>query len=295
METVDEEALIREIAEDFSALNEKLWEGHGEPPPSTLFHYTSTGAFVGIGSSKKLFLTDMLASTDQSELHYGVDVAIEALGGLPRDAFIDNLEAYLKNTKTLGYGILIYEYAVCFCEGDDVLTQWRGFAAGAGVAIGFDFGELYSRSRAGEFALTKMLYRKDEQLRIATEIAKRGQYWFGNIPPKLHSKKTADKFMLQVAKAMLVSILLFKHEAFSSEQEWRVFRLSNAKDRAGKVNFSLRSGAIIPYLEMDLRETSIKTIRCSPGHWSKSALHGVRELAATFGPDIAVDRSKLPL
>jgi hypothetical protein len=124
----------------------RSWEAlHAEPPP-TLFHYTTAEGLLGIMQKRGLWATHMRFLNDFTDLSYGARMVrselerFRAPGRRPgeiarrifgevRDgllAMLDDCEAKTKH------------FIVCFCESDDLLSQWRGYASvGGGFALGF--------------------------------------------------------------------------------------------------------------------------------------------------------------
>jgi hypothetical protein len=100
----------------------------------TLYHYCSTASFHAITQSHALWLSSLSLSNDTME---GKLVA----RAIARLAERDSLES--KGFRLLQRIIVLLELAFdglgfCLSEKDDLLSQWRGYAADAtGVSIGF--------------------------------------------------------------------------------------------------------------------------------------------------------------
>ena len=112
-------------------------------PPELLFHYTSVEGFIGIITSKTLWASDMLSLNDAAEASYATNLIFETLTAhhseIPSEA--------VANLKTqLNYLFPSYTpFIACFCEQDDLLSQWRGYGnQGEGLAIGFSVPWLLS-------------------------------------------------------------------------------------------------------------------------------------------------------
>jgi hypothetical protein len=185
-------------------------------------------------------------------------------------------------------------YAICFCAGDDVLTQWRGYSPAGGCAIGVDFKELKHKAKDG-FVLGKMLYDRDKQ----REIIKRIMGCVRRLRPRVlkagepgaEDLDVAVAFVLAFMLCLFSSALQFKHPALSSEDEWRLF----TPNKPDNTRFRARGNAIIPYIELPFEPSLITQIRRSPGVWSRSAAYGVERLAKSLGGHVVVDESDLPL
>jgi hypothetical protein len=95
--------LIPEIAASFRTRREELWPEE-QNPPTTLFHYTSADGLVGIASNRKFFLTDVLSSSDRSEIVYGTDLAIEALREHAHHPLCEKILATYREHRLAGLG-----------------------------------------------------------------------------------------------------------------------------------------------------------------------------------------------
>lgn len=67
-------AFRSKVRDNLDQLYLELWQECTPSEPAQLFHYTSTQALVGIAEKRELFLSDMLAITDQSEIRHGIEV-----------------------------------------------------------------------------------------------------------------------------------------------------------------------------------------------------------------------------
>jgi hypothetical protein len=292
------QTLMNEVEADLTdflnaIIKERVFE------PKLLYHYTSIEGLVGIVSTRKFFLSDMMASTDQSEIRYGLNVVREVLKDQSKNLVAAKLlEGFPETELWWGIGRHLFVHAVCFCATNDVLTQWRGYSPVGGAAISLNFGELRLRADHGEFALGPMFYGNDVQQALVKRMLTRGEEHLRRLPfafSDMYAAEVADAgndLLFRVAQRLLILALYFKHPAFASEQEWRVFSVETDDPRGLK--FRIRGGAIAPYVELPFEPSLISEIRCSPGNWSRSALYAVERLAKSLG-DVRVTRSDLPL
>lgn len=296
--TDQEKQLMAEINHELDRCYEQCWAEHVSNEPNLLFHYTSTEGLVGIVTSKTFFLSDMMASTDQTEIRYGLDIVQDVrrqlLGERGSDPFLEPFLTF----NGAGLGDSWFVHAICFCAKDDVLTQWRGYSPAGGCAIGVDFKRLKQKATNGAI-LARMLYASDKQREIIRRIMDCGQRLYRRM---LKASEQEDKetdlrsdFLTEVAVHLLRSVSRFKHPAFSSEDEWRFFAPVDTSD--AQMRFRMRGNAVIPYNELSFASdpTLIRQIRCAPGVWSGSALYGVNRLAKSLGDHVRVTQSELPL
>ena len=105
-----------------------------------LCHYTTLEGALGIIRSGDLWLSHLRYSNDDEEFLYGlrlVDEELEALAGRSaadagRVALIRAVQALVDQQRDQPI------YICCFCEHDNLLSQWRGYADnGGGVSTGW--------------------------------------------------------------------------------------------------------------------------------------------------------------
>lgn len=293
-------AFQSEVSHNLEQLYLELWKECTPSEPRRLFHYTCSEALVGIAATRKFFLSDMLASTDQSEVRHGIGVIRTVLEKEEPDRITKAVLQSLKNNELWTIGESVFVHAICFCTGDDVLTQWRGYSSGGGVAIGVDFNKLKAQAENLRFALAKMLYIRDKQEEMVRRILSRSREFLPRLKDALHGtreeqNKQGASFLSEIAICFLKAALFFKHEAFSSEDEWRVLKLETPEDLRDKLKFRARGNTVTPYVELPIEPLLITEIRCSPGFWSQSAIYGMERLAMRFGPHVRVTHSALPL
>ena len=102
----------------------------------------------------KLFATDVRYMNDRQELRFGAEMMRDRLMNAAEDenvaqqmrkAFRD-LAPYFEPGEITRGGIRCF--ASCFCQYGDLLSQWRGYDASNGYAIGFDYRALARHSYA---------------------------------------------------------------------------------------------------------------------------------------------------
>jgi hypothetical protein len=122
-------------------------------PPEFVYHYTNAPGLLGIITSSALWASDVEFLNDAEELTYArTDVldrlrivadetasAIDKSNGAEqmRVEMIRNVVAELEKTAETSRSAAYHAYVTCFCESDDLLSQWRGYGGSGGYAIGF--------------------------------------------------------------------------------------------------------------------------------------------------------------
>jgi hypothetical protein len=156
-----------------------------EPPSRTLFHYTNADGLKGIIEKNELWATSAYFLNDSAEITYGYGLLDEALkdwisaNPLPEESL--SLGLALKLQKAFGLDRLkrnVIEpiYLACFCEDDNLLSQWRAYGQSGGYSLAFN---LPTRGAAGGVKpepciytakLVKVEYNREEQIRRCRNI-----------------------------------------------------------------------------------------------------------------------------
>jgi hypothetical protein len=287
-----EEALQQAILAIRHHLDELLLEDT-EQAPSHLFHYTSNEGLIGIINSKKLFATDILSMRDQSEFRYGADIArqvVHELHDAERTSITESLLRPFEDDPMLGLGTGAFFHAVCFCETQDVLTQWQMFSATGGFALGFDFQKLLERQAAGDFIIAKMVYDNERQRDLVRKVVTNGLAVFTEFErPLRQSQDSLNGLILELGVTLYNLISRFKHPCFKTEAEWRMVIAGE-----GETKFRSRGRAVVPYREIAIDVGLFTHIVRSPGTWPPNDQYAVVRLAYSAGEHIQVKSSILP-
>jgi hypothetical protein len=123
------------------------------PVPPVLYHYTNSTGLKGILETSSLWATDADFLNDAQELQFGrlqlCDALIAQAESLhPRDligysadssraAILRSAVDYLRRGDVISRSRAEQVYVACFCDHDDLLSQWRGYGSSGGYAIGF--------------------------------------------------------------------------------------------------------------------------------------------------------------
>lgn len=143
-------------------------------------------------------------------------------------------------------------YIVCFCDKDDILSQWRAYCPRGGVSIGFGFPSKYS---------SYTLLHNDYDETVATKINNFEVYRNCPIPvvyckpPKTHLRGIEPDDLLKFFESSGISVdassiaPYLKNSYFHEEREFRlVFDNSNG-ELSKCIKFrKLEDGSQIPYI-----------------------------------------------
>jgi len=277
-----------------------------------LYHYTDSAGLKGILETGSLWATDADFLNDAQELQFGRPQLCDALlaqaegldpgdrnpvggAGWSRAAIIRSAVDYLRRGDAISRANAEQVYVTCFCDRDDLLSQWRGYGSSGGYAIGLRSESLpipaptlaevpfirpdglvtrvldpsqppqssLVQVRYGESAITPMI---DQMLK---QIAQH---------PSGHPGSTGWAEAVFLAVPALASI---KHEAFAEEREWR---LLTAEVGSRPTGFRVTALGLVPYIALpaDLRG-ALHEIVVGPGNHSDIRMLGVARMLRHLG------------
>jgi len=215
-----------------------------------LCHYTDLDGLNGIVSAGDLWLTNSRFSNDDEEQAYGINVCESVVKAAEEEA-ANNPErlAWLQRVhRELGPAVDDQVYICCFCEKDNLLSQWRGYAAN-GASIEFDAqGFSYATgpdSAHGLMSLWRVLYDPERQRKVIRAALDYG--WPTDRDAAVRHAVDAIKFFVPA----------FKNPDFREEQERRLIFTPNV-GAGPKPRFRSRRGLLVPYY-------SLKELSTPPG------------------------------
>jgi hypothetical protein len=282
---------------------------------ATIYHYTNVKGALGILESGQLWFTERVHLNDPVEIRYGLGVAHRLFGVAMRDrggAIPVNAASHLKaehdvNLDTFGFWIS------CFSLDGDDLAQWRNYADdGRGLCLGFS---------TTNFDLNEMAEHIPNRLRFPVnynenDLRKNLQTYIdigldvlekANLPARESYYQPYGKalyyerdFLRILNDGFYANSLLFKHAAYSHEQEYRLL-VSGFRDKifaCGHHHLRERSGEIVGYLSIPIprwKEQGVLThIRLGPAAPDQLA-DQFRMALMTLGlPTPKIDKSRIP-
>lgn len=246
---------------DVSALVAKSRNGCQEEQPNLLFHYTSASGMRDILDSSRLWATNYRFLNDSSEVGYGVrlfeNLVKERLARAENDVLAEFLSRTLQTAN--GFDGMFDCYIGCFCERDDLLTQWRTYAgSGGGYALGFSTQEIGRRwgslERTQDFVLRRVIYEVDRQTALLSEVVDKT---IETLDASTGGLSVADannaiarccQFVRSEVADYLIS---FKHPAFAVEEEWRLCHVVSPGEE-DHVLFRDGEFGLTPYVCLDI-------------------------------------------
>ncbi|TBW13193.1 DUF2971 domain-containing protein [Azotobacter chroococcum subsp. isscasi] len=213
-----------------------------------LCHYTSLEGAIGIISGRDLWLTNSCFSNDDEEMNYGYRLVDEILDDLRQVATNDGDGTRVDWLGRLADRIASSRgdqvYVCCFCEKDNLLSQWRGYAEnGGGISIEFDPGGFTPftgvESPHGLMRLWKVFYDREQQHKIVRACIDY-PYWAAH---------GDDEKIPFIADALQFFIPTFKNADFRDEQERRLI-FTPYPTAMPKPRFRTRRGLLVPYFSL---------------------------------------------
>lgn len=279
-----------------------------ELAPERLWHYTDQQGLLGIIGSGQIWATDTAFLNDVSEVKYAMEKMKAALESrISKADFVAVSKMFEMAFEERRTGV------VCFCANGDLLSQWRGYAAPGGYAIGFDPSALAERWLGEEGLFLPVEYGR-ETVQDSTErwadtvVAEWNAALGGDLAAKVGGRSEADieelvdelAPLLQSFEGAVAHLFgmapRFKDPAFSEENEWR---LITPLHRAGRrIATRASPSGLVPYREVayqgDPSNTPIRAVRIGPGSDVRQRT-AVADLLRECGyQDVEVLMSELP-
>jgi hypothetical protein len=241
----------------------------GLAPGRVLYHYTSAAGFVGILERRCVFASDVWFLNDASEVRYAQTRMLEQVRKWTEDQ--PWVEELLEVSEAKP-GWLDDVFVASFCEERDLLSQWRGYAAG-GFAVGFAVDGLAALDREpGAVRLVQVDYGAESGRRrlraLFEQLAAGGPY----------AQEERERL---ARKVLLPEMACVKEPSFSEEREWRLLVV---EERAERILFRVGATAVVPYVEVALPEPSpVCEVVIGPSVDQQLRRRGVEQLLARRG------------
>jgi len=289
-----------------------LTEITSETPKKTLWHYTNQRGLLGIVRSQAIWATHHQYLNDRTEFTHARDLIRDEvklryarLGLSGANPSVENYyKTLLFNLELPFHGVFIF---VCsFSEAADDLSQWRAYSRNSpGIAIGFSPDGLSKLASKRHWTLSRCVYNKEHQTKIADAIA--NKLLEGHRPEpaadETEGRERAIRILDNTSKHLQKYGLLMKHNAFESEQEWRL--ISPAMMYSDKGNkFREAKSTLVPYREFsfiyDEGKLGFEAIMIGPTPNQDESDRAVRSLLETHqvhnheGKSVDVVHSEIP-
>lgn len=270
----------------------------GIAPGQSLYHYTDLSGLQEIVSSHDLWLTHSRYSNDDEEITHGYKIVKEVIEDELKTApapvrmeFLQRVTELMKETTPEGV------YICCFCNDDNLLSQWRGYGAnGTGVSIRlnpleFSYITGPDSPPVGLVRLWKVFYETDRQKNIVKQALDFA--FFNNMNPLIEERSR------QAVDAIQFFIPTFKHDGFREESECRLI-FTPQPDCPIEPEFRVARGMLVPYYSLkqissSTRMLPITGVRVGPSANKRMNVESAQMLLAKTGyTNVNVDSSGTP-
>jgi hypothetical protein len=247
------------------------------PENGQLFHYTTAEGLKGIVEHNELWASSAYFLNDSSEIMYGYGVLKEVLEDWIKSCGRDEYSMALGFARDLlrGFGhdllsknIIDPIYLACFCEGGNLLSQWRAYGQTGGYSLAFNFFPFdASRILRPEpvtytSRLIKVEYDRLKQLERCRVILHEVLPIFDDSSiahaiREVSSVGNPNRGFYEIRRVigemLMEEALAFKDKAFEAEKEWRLV-VRRREDDGGRtppmIHFRLARGLLIPYIRL---------------------------------------------
>lgn len=254
--------------------------------PSRLLHFTDAHGVAGILGQQVLWLARARASTDSSELRYGLGIAKDCLEALSRK---DDWFRTFKEEVTNGWdGVPFFDvvrpipephifcFAVATPRNEKSIAHWSMYgSSGSGMVLVFDG---HSLARKEKVDLVRVVYEPAQQRAMMTTLLRAGldACIAGRIRASRFGPTVAEHMFRTLCRAVasLAAIVAaaMKAPQFSIEDEWR-FVVSyipvqlSAEEQKDQLPLLVRaSGTTLKsYFQLPITPKDLKGVVLGPG------------------------------
>jgi hypothetical protein len=276
--------------------------------PPVIYHYTNDIGLRGILETGKLWLTDVFALNDPSEIIHGLSYFIKALDAKIANGHPEGKSIYEFFEVCMQKKILPLIFFVCsFSSAGNELGQWRAYADnGRGFSMGFDTKilekafekDIVTPGHGSMNATFPVTYNDRKLAKIQRDLVIR-LFLINPFPSKedLGEDAFKDKLLYSLGYSSLYPTMFFKHGAYKNEKEYRFLQI-HAANSTPIVNYRSRSYSLIKYREFDWRSLAAKALKkivIGPAADKEKVSQFTRDCFQEAGIDaVELEESKIP-
>ncbi|WP_267212284.1 DUF2971 domain-containing protein [Chelatococcus asaccharovorans] len=218
-----------------------------------IYHYTTISGFKGIIDTNGFWASDNRFMNDAEELYHGFELIKEVVEQRMRRE-LDFKHILAAVLSTLPKPHENPRLVACFSLARDSLEQWRGYGPSGGICIGLGGArtdDVAPISVGPDLLLHKVIYGRRAKLTHIISIIRRfkRQYQLDRRAMDDWPQDHDQNYTERLGHALAHASVLFKNEAFHSEQEIRyVVSPAHADRFDGGVEFRASSVGLIPYV-----------------------------------------------
>ncbi|MXN63669.1 DUF2971 domain-containing protein [Stappia sp. GBMRC 2046] len=236
-----------------------------------LFHYTTISGFKGIIDSAGFWASDNRFMNDTEEVRHGSELIRKILQRREKNEKTEDFKYILRQVQeNLPHPNENTNLVACFSLVRDSLEQWRGYAPSGGICIGLSTEERADDVKPlimmPQLSLYKVRYRYHAKLVHILSVIRRyrEQYKLDRELVDRWPEYQDEEYVRYLSLELSNVSLLFKNEAFTSEQEVRyLIPLDKADQFEGGLQFRESSVGLIPYVNTGSYTGALKRLPIS--------------------------------
>lgn len=280
-----------------------------------IYHYTSPDGLLGILESNSFRFTHIYFLNDKSELRYTYDLLLELIekqkANLNNNLYeqIRKRAEYVTSRDYLNSEceVLFREdfYVMSFSKDSDSLSLWNNYTKNldkTGYCLKLTVNKLIDNIRKNKFDtfITNSLVCYNRQKQEDSLLSCIMQY------NKKYTETTNEQETLSIIQDLMYEFIMyslfFKHPKFQTENEYRVIIGNKSHIEEDNIQFRIKNGLFIPFLEIELPEKTdivnriIDEIKISPVHNEELTIYSLNKLLNKTGYKfLQITKSEIPL
>lgn len=239
-----------------------------------LFHYTSLQGLSGIIQSGEIWVSKIGFSNDYMETRYPAQLiqdCIVCCEGLKQDKIQRVANFFQKAISIFSEESC---YSASFSKNGNLLSQWRGYTAGGGVALGIKIDRMNEIVKNSSFDLVATSYDLGDQVNLASGLI---DVLFDDLDFDLIDEQSyLEKFVSEsVIPTFRWLVPRIKHPGFSEERE---IRLVHYEPEGNEIFVRSQGEKLVPYVKFAIPDGTIFSVIVGPNRHSQSVFDTVPHL-----------------
>lgn len=262
-----------------------------EPNPAdVIYHYTNSGALIGMLESGKVWATHVSRMNDSMEYKIGIEL-VERL-------VRKNMEGQLRQLfeRAISNLVSVDTYIACYSSEVNRLSQWRAYAGlGVGYCIGFKSGDMATTDGRMPL-LEKVIYREEVAEAVVVRLLDRVVEFMA----KSDFGEVEVGYLLGMLEATFNNVAcVVKHAGFEEEAEYRQIYQPSTSSLLLETKFRSGRFGLTPYVEFDFlneRRLPIEAITIGPCADPDEESRMLTEILNRYGyQSVEIQQSGIPL
>jgi len=300
-------------------LHEIEQPGANATPDKPIFHYTSSSGVIPILQGRTIWASNARFLNDSSELILAYKIVAEIANekkeswNIRRQGSGANFQSLADTTEGKLLHLIVHEmnsieinknldaYIACFCNADDMLSQWRGYAGSGGYSLGLCPRVLLESARATastigstktRVILQQVVYEHDEWRAIVNRLIDEMLESVLNHASKVnyaYVDQLLERYISALSKSVARAAPFLKDRGFKEENEIRLSLYTNSS--VGSYGFRSTDMGIVPYVSVPLGDALI-SVRVGPSRNYELQMRSLHLMS--LGADVKIEHSAVP-